>query len=98
MSTSGTAGDAGEVGFSVVTPSVPASTVKVTNNNPYTVRIYILTAGTTTVYTITDALGTSQAVTAALAAGQVLELGPKEAIAVTYSVAFTWKWFGVPPS
>src|SRR4029077_4007271 len=97
MSTSGTSGDAGEAGFNVTTPAVPATTVAQKNTNPFSVDIYILTAGTTTVYVITDALGTTQSVTAALAAGQVLRLGPKESIAVTYSVAFTWKWKGVAP-
>ncbi len=97
MSQSGASGDAGEVGFNVVTPAFPATTVKVTNTNGFSVDIIFLTAGTTTVYTITDALGTTQSVTAVITAGQIIRLGPKEQISITFSAAPTWKWKGVAP-
>jgi len=99
MSTSGQSGDAGEAGFSTVTPAVPASTVVQTNNNPYSVDIYILTAGTATGWSIVDARGTTTAISASTGppVGSVIRLGPKEGIKITYSVVPTWVWKGVAP-
>ncbi len=84
-----------QTGFSVSTPAFPASTVDVQNTNAFPVRIYILTIGTTTAYTITDQAGTTQSVTTILSAGQEINLEPLEKIQFTFTVAPTWKWFGL---
>ena len=42
------------LGFTIITPTFPATLTDVVNNNDYSVRIYILTIGTTTSYQITD--------------------------------------------
>ena len=79
-------------GFSETTPSVPASTSSYTNPEPYTVRIYFLTASGLT-YTITDRNATaSDSLTGA--AGQWVELGPGCAITPTYTT-LTWEFYGV---
>ncbi len=81
--------------FSVTTPTFPASTVDVQNTNAFSVRIYILTIGTTTAYTITDIAGTTQAITTILSAGMEITLESLQKIQFTFTVAPTWKWMGL---
>ena len=50
------------VGFDVVTPPVPLSGQEITNANPYTVQIIIVTPGDVSSWTITDAVTTSQSI------------------------------------
>ena len=82
-------------GFSATTPSIPSSGTAQENTNPYSVRVYILTGGTATGYTITDPSGTTQAISVTLAAGMEITLDPGASITLTYTVAPTWKWYGV---
>lgn len=82
-------------GFAATTPAVPATGTPQKNTNPYPVRVYLLTGGTGTAFTITDPSGTSQSITLTLAAGQEWTLDPNAEITLTYTVAPTWKWYGV---
>lgn len=81
-------------GFSISTPTFPASTIDVTNTNSYSVRIYILTIGTTTAYQITDQLGNAQSFSTVLMVGQEITLDSNAKIRFTYAVAPTWVWYG----
>lgn len=82
-------------GFSTTTPAIPASGTAQQNTNPYPVRVYLLTGGTGTAVAITDPSGTTQSITVTLAAGQEWTLDPGASITLTYTVAPTWKWYGV---
>jgi hypothetical protein len=82
-------------GFAISTPTFPASGTDVTNTFAFPVRIIILTTGTTTAYQITDSLGNVQAVSTSLQAGQEITLDPAAKIRFTYTVAPTWKWYGL---
>ena len=82
-------------GFGVTTPAFPTTGTNVQNNNPFPVRIYLLSAGTGTGFTITDPSGTAQAVTVTLAAGMEFTLDPGASIQFAYTIAPTWKWYGV---
>ena len=82
-------------GFSVTTPAFPATATNVQNTNPFSVRIYLLTAGAGTAFTITDPAGNVQAITVALAAGMEFTLDPGAQIQFTYTTAPTWKWYGI---
>lgn len=78
-------------GFSMTTPAVPTSGTALQNTNPFSVRIYVLTASGVT-YTITDPSGTtSPSITAA--AGSEITLAPGASITPTYTT-LTWKWYG----
>lgn len=81
-------------GFSVSTPTFPASGVDVINTNSYSVRIYILTIGTTTAYQITDQSGSAQSFSTVLMVGQEITLDSNAKIRFTYAVAPTWVWYG----
>ena len=82
-------------GFSVTTPAFPATATNVQNTNPFSVRIYLLTAGAGTAFTIIDPAGNVQAITVALAAGMEFTLDPGAQIQFTYTTAPTWKWYGI---
>ena len=82
-------------GFAVTTPAFPAAATNVQNTNPYPVRIYLLTAGTGTSFTITDPSGTAQVITVTLAAGMEFTLDPGAQIQFGYTIAPTWKWYGI---
>jgi len=81
-------------GFGATTPSFPNSATDVQNTNPFPVRIYILTVGTTTAYNVTDTYGTMMNVATPLYAGMEITLDYLEKIRFTYTVAPTWKWYG----
>jgi hypothetical protein len=81
-------------GFGVTTPAVPASGTNQVNGNPFPVRIYITSAGTTTAYTITDPAGNAETFSFALTEGQDITLDPNASINITYTAAPTWKWYG----
>ena len=66
-----------------LTPSVPASTVAVQNNNPAPVTV-VITGGTMTAVIING-------ITAGTGAG-TYTVPPAGAISMTYSVAPTWAW------
>ncbi len=83
------------LGFTVTTPSFPATATNVQNTNPFPVRIYLLTAGTMTAFQITDPAGNVQAISTAPVAGQEFTLDPGANIQFTYTVAATWKWYGI---
>ena len=82
-------------GFTVTTPAFPATATNVQNTNPFSVRIYLLTAGTGTGFTITDPAGNVQAIAATLTAGMEFTLDPGAQIQFAYSIAPTWKWYGI---
>lgn len=72
--------------WSVVTPAVPASTVAETNTNTKPVTVYVR-GGTVTQVTIDGvALGAVTNATYRVNSGGT--------IAITYSVAPTWFWYG----
>lgn len=82
-------------GFSITTPSMPLSEVSYQNQNPFTVKIFITDVGTVTSLNVTDVFGASQVINTTLFAGQELTLNSQCKIAITYSVAPSWKWYGV---
>ncbi len=82
-------------GFAVTTPLFPSSAVAVQNTNTFSVRIYILTAGTTTSYTLTDLAGVTQTIVTTLFPGMEITLDPDCKIQFEYSVQPSWKWYGV---
>ena len=84
-----------QLGFSINTPSFPASATNVQNAFLFRVRIYLLTAGTMTAYQITDPSGNVQTITTASFAGQEFILDPGASIQFTYTTAPTWKWYGI---
>lgn len=67
-------------------PSVPATTVALTNPFPFRCLVYV-NAGTVTVIAIGG-------VTTGQVAGAFI-LNPGQTITLTYSVAPTWTWFGI---
>ncbi len=75
------------VGFSVTQPAVPASTTPITNNSGVDCMVNIV-GGTVTAITIG---GTA---TGLAATGQTVHVPAGQTIAITYSAAPTWKWFG----
>lgn len=81
-------------GFGITTPSFPSSETDITNTNPFPVRIYILTVGTTIAYNITDTFGTMMNVETPLYAGMEITLDYLEKIRFTYSAAPVWRWYG----
>ena len=89
------------LGFAVSTPAVPASGTAQVNTNPFRARVYITGAGTTTAYTITDPAGNAETFrpaqpgSLALSVGQEITLDPGASITITYTVAPTWKWYGL---
>ena len=83
------------IGFAASTPAVGATGVDVTNTNPYEIIIIILTVGTVTACGITDFSGTLQSITTTLSAGMHFHLHPGCKIRFTYTVAPTWKWYGL---
>lgn len=83
------------VGFGVATPAVPASGVPVSNPNPFSAAVYILTVGATTSWTLTDSKGNVQTVSAAVAVGLLCIVPPKGSISFVYTAAPTWKWQGI---
>lgn len=80
------------LGFSVTQPAVPASTVAATNNSGVDCTIYVK-GGTLTVISVG---GSATGITAAAAAGTAhnIRVPAGQTIAITYSVAPTWTWFG----
>ena len=82
-------------GFKVASPAVPASGTAQKNTFQFPVRIYLLTAGAGTAYTITDPLGDAQTIPATLAAGMEFTLDAGASIALTYTTAPTWVWYGI---
>src|SRR6266568_7774111 len=75
------------VGFSVSQPAIPASTTPITNNSGVDCMVNIV-GGTVTAITIG---GTA---TGLAATGQTVHVPAGQTIAITYSAAPTWKWFG----
>lgn len=73
------------LGPNVAQPSIAASTVAVTNDKGVDCTVYIA-GGTVTVVAID---GTATGLT-----GGTFQLNRNQTIAITYSVAPTWKWFG----
>jgi hypothetical protein len=73
------------LGWITPTPTLPASTVVATNTYNRPVTVYI-TGGTVTAIVI-------DGVTHGFLAGS-FRLKPSGTIAITYSVAPTWKWYG----
>jgi hypothetical protein len=79
-------GQAGKrYGWTVTTPALPATTVAVTNDNTVPVTVYI-TGGTVTDISVA---GTALGMTSG-----TFRVNPGDNIAVTYSVAPTWHWYG----
>jgi hypothetical protein len=76
-------------------PSVPSSTVAQANTFNFAVEVYILTAETGTAITIVDQYGTSKTFTVTVAVGQCFRLDPGCTIAITYTGAPTWAWYGL---
>jgi len=71
--------------WSVTTPAVPASTVNETNTNPKPVTVYVR-GGTVTNITVDGvALGFTSG---------TFRVNSGGTIAITYSVAPTWFWYG----
>ncbi|MEM3470541.1 MAG: hypothetical protein QXZ36_07355 [Thermoproteota archaeon] len=81
-------------GFAITTPAFPASGTAVSNNNPFMVRIYLLTVGGATAVSITDSIsGTTQSLGAPVA-GQQYVLYPGSSITFTWSsTSPTWLWY-----
>lgn len=79
-------------GFSVTQPAVPASTVAATNTTGVDCTVHIA-GGTLTAVTIG---GSATGITAAAPAGSThsVRVPAGQTIAITYTVAPTWKWFG----
>lgn len=71
---------------SLTAPAVPATTVAQTNTYPFPVRVFVA-GGTVSAVSIGG-------VTTGLTSGQFV-LQPWETITLTYTVAPTWKWFGM---
>jgi hypothetical protein len=71
--------------WTVSTPTMPASTVAVSNDNSVPVTVYIR-GGTVTVVTI-------QGVALSMTGG-TFRVNPGDTIAITYSAAPTWFWYG----
>jgi len=88
-------GDVGELGFNVTTPAVPASATDIQNTTGVPCVVYITGAGTNTAWAIKDASGGSMAIAAAVILGQSILLPANAKIQITYSVAPTWKWYGL---
>ena len=80
-------------GFNTATPAVPASGTAQQNTNPYPVIVYLY-GGTVTAITINGKTVFSTTTGLALA-GQGFYLSPGDSIAVTYSIAPTWIWYGL---
>lgn len=80
------------VGHAVAQPTMPASTVAVTNTNGVDCTVHIA-GGTLTAINIG---GSSTGITAAAAAGSVhtVRVPANQTIAITYSVSPSWQWFG----
>jgi len=73
--------------FSITTPAVPASGTTITNNNPFSVDIYITNAGSVSSYQINNLT-----ISAGLSVGQKITLAPGWSLTLTYSTAPTWTW------
>jgi hypothetical protein len=73
--------------FSINTPAVPASGTAITNNNPFSVDIYITNAGSVSSYQIN-----SLTIPAGLSVGQKITLAPGWSLTLTYTTAPTWTW------
>jgi len=71
--------------WTVSTPAMPASTVAVSNDNSVPVTVYIR-SGTVTNITV-------QGVALGMTSGS-FRVNPGDTIAITYSVAPTWFWYG----
>ncbi|MFB0847340.1 right-handed parallel beta-helix repeat-containing protein [Paenibacillus oleatilyticus] len=69
----------------ITAPSFPASNVMVTNTFPFEVRVYIIGGTYTDVKLNTESIGVTTQVV----------LGRGDSISIMYSVAPTWKWFGL---
>ena len=82
-------------GFSVNTPSFPASGETVVNRSSYPVDIFILSAGEVREWTIADAEGNSQTLRAGLTSGQTFRLEPADSVAFTYQKRPAWRWKAV---
>jgi hypothetical protein len=79
----------------VTAPTVPASTTAIQNTFGYDCMVYIL-AGTITVISVGNTSGTTVATgLLSSAAGVSVLLRAGQWIKMTYSVAPTWKWFGL---
>ena len=80
------------VGHAVAQPAVPASTVAQTNTTGVDCTV-LISGGTLTVVNIG---GSATGITAAAAAGSVhsVRVPAGQTIAITYTVAPTWQWFG----
>ena len=82
-------------GFGISQPAVPATGVDQQNTNPFQARIYITGTGTgITAYKITDPSGTSNTFTTTVSIGFTIELDPYAKVALTFTGAPTWKWYG----
>lgn len=68
----------------ITAPSLPASTVTVTNTYPAPVTVYV-SGGTVSAITVA---GTTTGTTSG-----AVRVNPNDSIAVTYSAAPTWKWY-----
>jgi hypothetical protein len=73
--------------FSITTPAVPASGTAITNNNPFSVDIYITNAGSVSSYQINNLT-----ISAGLSVGQKITLAPGWSLTLTYTTAPTWTW------
>jgi hypothetical protein len=88
-------GDVGELGFNLATPAVPASATDIQNTFGVPVIVYITGAGTNTAWAIRDVSGTQQTFALAVTLGQGIYLPTNAKIQITYTVAPTWKWYGL---
>lgn len=81
-------------GFTITSPSVPASGTAIVNPFPFPVRIYITGAGDVTAYAITDPGNVTNSFSTSLSVGKEITLGFAASITLTYSTAPTWAWYG----
>lgn len=78
--------------FSYTTPAVPASTDYTPRINR-NIRVQILTAGTVTAVRYNDPPQNDISIGASLTVGQTITLPAGSCMAITYSVAPTWRWY-----
>lgn len=71
--------------WTVTTPAMPATTVPVTNDNAKAVTVYIRSGTVTNITVAGTALGFTSG---------AFRVNPGDTIAITYSVAPTWFWYG----
>ena len=85
------------IGYSVATPSIPASGNYVVNNNSFSVEVQILTSGNVTQWLKADSTGysgvsDSQTFNGGFTVGQRIVLDPGFKLKLTYSTPPTWRW------